>query len=410
MDVGKAVEHWVINTCWVLALLWWAKGVQMLRGMARLTDLTRLDRESLPPLPSSDAPDLADGPDLTVIVPACNEEEAIEATLRSLLASTGLRLQIIAIDDRSTDRTSVRMDAVAAEAKSGAHSLEVIHNKALPEGWLGKPYALKLGTDRATAPWLLMTDGDVAFAPDALERALRAALWKTTDHLVVLPTLVRKGFAEAAIEGTFESIAGWSVSLWKVEDPKARDFFGVGGCTLVRSSVLAAVGGMERMRMEVVEDVGLGWLVKRAGYQSCVTFGPGLARIRWIEGCFGVVTNFEKNGFAGFRFNLAFLVAACLGLALDAIVPVAAMFMGRWGLVAGLLTYAAIALTIQSNRRLTGVSPWTAVLFGPSAVVLAWAFARSAVLTLWRGGVVWRGTLYPLKELRQGCLRWYGRS
>jgi hypothetical protein len=104
------------------------------------------------------------------------------------------------------------------------------------------------------------------------------------------------------------------------------------------------------------------------------------------------------------------LAAGCLGLLTSAVVPIAAMATGGWGLAAGLFTYAAIALCFQANRRLTGISPWTAILFGPSVAVLAWAFARSGVLTLVRRGVVWRGTLYPLKELRQGCLQWYGRG
>ena len=379
--------------------------MQMLRGMPRLTDLTQLDKELLPSLPPSD------GPDLTVIVPGCNEAASIEATLRSLLASAGLRLEIIAVDDRSTDKTGERMDAIAAEAaKNGPHTLEVIHNKSIPEGWLGKPHALKLGIDRARAPWLLMTDADVTFAPEALERALRAAMWKGADHLVVLPTLLRKGFAEAAMEGTFEVLANWSVRMWLVEDPNVRDFFGVGGFTLVRKDAMTAVGGIERLHMEVVEDVGIGWLIKRAGFQSCITFGPGLVKIRWIEGYFGIVGNLEKNGFAGLRFNVGLLAAGCLGLLTSAVVPIAAMATGGWGLAAGLFTYAAIALCFQANRRLTGISPWTAILFGPSVAVLAWAFARSGVLTLVRGGVVWRGTLYPLKELRQGCLQWYGRG
>ncbi len=404
MDVGKAAEQWVVATSWILAVLWWGKGLQVLRGLGRLMDIARLDRGLLPALPEGD------GPHLTVLVPGCNEENSIEATLRSLLASTGLRLQIVAIDDRSTDRTGERMDGMLAEAeRTGPHTFEVIHNKALPEGWLGKPHALKLGTERATAPWLLMTDADVMFAPDALERALRAALWKGADHLVVLPTLTRRGLAEAGMEGTLEALSGWSVRLWKVEDPRARDFFGVGGCTLVRRDVLAAVGGMERLRMEVVEDVGLGWLVKRGGYRSQITCGLGMVRIRWIEGYFGVVDNFEKNGFAGLRFSLGLLAVVCVGFTLDAVVPVAGLFGGRWGVAAGLTNYAGIALAVQANRRITGISPWAVMWFGPSAVVFAWALARSAVLTLWRGGVVWRGTLYPLKELRQGCLRWYGR-
>ena len=405
MDLGKAAEQWVVTTSWILAVLWFGKGLQVVRGLARLTDLTTLEKESLPSLPGGD------GAHLTVLVPACNEEDAIGATLRSLLGSVGLRLQIVAIDDRSTDRTGERMDAVATEAaKLGPHTLEVIHNKALPDGWLGKPHALKLGAERATAPWLLMTYGDVTFAPDALERALRAALEKEADHLVVFPALTRRGFAEAGMECTLEALSGWSVSLWKVEDAKARDFFGVGGCTLVRKEALAAVGGMERLRMEVVEDVSLGWMVKRGGYRSAITCGLGMVRIRWIEGYFGAVGNFEKNGFAGLRFSLGMLAVVCIGFTLDAVVPVAGMFGGPWGVAAGLLNYAGIALCVQGNRRITGISPWAAVMFGPSAVVFAWALARSAVLTLWRGGVVWRGTLYPLKELKQGCLRWYARG
>jgi GT2 family glycosyltransferase len=404
MDADNLAAQWLISTSWILALLWWGKALQMLRGMARLTDLTQLDKGSLPPIAKSNVADL------TVIVPACNEEESIDSTLRSLLASTGLRLEIIAVDDRSTDRTGQRMDAMAVEArKNEPHTIEVIHNRALPQAWLGKPHALKLGTDRATAPWVLMTDGDVTFAPGALERAMRAAMWKRADHLAVLPTLTHTGFAEAAMESTLQALAAWAIRLWKVEDPKARDFFGVGGCTLVRSDVLAAVGGMERLRMEVAEDVGLGWLVKCAGYRSCVTFGPGLARIHWIRGYFGIIDNFEKNGFAGFRFKLGTLAVACLGFAVSAVVPLAAMATGAWGLAGGLVTYAAIALTFQANKRLSGISPWTAILFGPSALVFAWALARSAVLTLRRGGVVWRGTHYPLAELRQGCLPWNKR-
>jgi hypothetical protein len=255
-----------------------------------------------------------------------------------------------------------------------------------------------------------MTDADVTFAPDALERAMRVALLKRADHLVVLPTLTRRGYAESGMECTLEALSGWSVRLWKVEDHQARDFFGVGGCTLVRRDVVAAVGGMERLRMEVVEDVGLGWLVKRGGYRSAITCGLGMVKIRWIEGYFGAVNNFEKNGFAGLRFSLGLLAVVCMGFTLDAVVPIAGVFGGPWGVAAGLMNYAGIALCVQANKRITGISPWAAVMFGPSAVVFAWALARSAVLTLLRGGVVWRGTHYPILELRRGCLKWYGRD
>jgi cellulose synthase/poly-beta-1,6-N-acetylglucosamine synthase-like glycosyltransferase len=124
-----AWQVFVISS-WVLALGWLWQAIAALRGMPLLPDLTRIDKAALPLLPAGN------GTHLTVIVPACNEEEAIQATLRSLLASTGLRLEIVAVDDRSTDRTGALMDQVAAEAVAceGPHRLQVIHNRELPPG------------------------------------------------------------------------------------------------------------------------------------------------------------------------------------------------------------------------------------------------------------------------------------
>jgi hypothetical protein len=114
----------------------------------------------------------------------------------------------------------------------------------------------------------------------------------------------------------------------------------------------------------------------------------------------------EKTGFAGFRYRLRVAVAAVLALLIQAVIPLAAMFLGGWGLAAGLISYVGITLTMIGTRKLSGISPIASLLYAPCILVVAWALGRSAVLTLWRGGVVWRGTLYPLKELRQGCLRW----
>jgi glycosyltransferase involved in cell wall biosynthesis len=386
----------------MLALGWLRQAIMGLRGMPHLPDLTRIDATTLPSLPAGK------GPHLTVVVPACNEEESIQATLHSLLASTGLRLEIIAVDDRSTDRTGVLMDQIAAEAVAygGLHRLQVIHINELPAGWLGKPHALQLGTQQATAPWLLFTDGDLLFAPQALELALRQANAGQADHLVLVPSLIRKSFGEAAMQATIQALVQWSVRLWKVSDPDTKDFFGVGGFNLVRTEVFNHLGGFAALRMEVVEDLSFGRMVKHAGYRSCVTVGPDLVKIRWIHGASGIVSNVEKNGFAAFRYRLGLSLAACLGVAVQVILPLAAIVAGGWALPAGLLTYASIALVFHANRRLNGVSPALAVLFAPSAAIAGFGFLRSVVLTLARDGVTWRGTHYPLDDLRRNAAPW----
>jgi hypothetical protein len=196
-------------------------------------------------------------------------------------------------------------------------------------------------------------------------------------------------------------LAQWTIHPWKVADPRAKDFVGSGSFNLIRREVYSRLGGFEVLRMEVVDDLRLGWLVKRAGYAQRVAVGPGLIRIRWLQGVFAVVRLAEKNAFAVYRYRVGLNLLACLGLAVLAVWPLAAMAAGGWAFVAGLLTYATIALAYGANRRVTQVSPWLAVFFAPAVVIVLFALLRSMILALMRNGVDWRGTRYPLDELRR---------
>jgi glycosyltransferase involved in cell wall biosynthesis len=402
MNVALVLRAVFPVSCWLVALAWAAQAIAALRGMPRVPDLTQMDEGTLA---KSNAADGSDGPvpDLTVVVPACNEEESIEATLRSLLGSKGLRLQIIAVNDRSTDETGARMDAVAAEARTanGPHTLEVIHNSALPAGWMGKPHALQLAAKRARAPWFLFTDGDVRFDERALALALQYALKEQTDHVVLNLTMDRMGWAENAVLTSILALSQWSNRMWKVSDPKTRDFFGQGGFNLIRREVFEKLGGFEPLRMEVVEDLRMGWRIKRAGYRQRIVVGDGLARINWMKGPLGIVGLLEKNAFAVLRYRTGLTLLALAGAAVQIVLPVAALAAGGWTAVAGGLIYLSIAANFAAYKQ----QPWLAVFYAPAIAIFTFALARSMVLALWRDGVVWRGTHYKLNELREAAER-----
>lgn len=394
----SAALHLVGVVCaWLLALAWLRRSFAAVYGIRGMIDLTAIEAVSLPALPVHQLAHIS------VIVPARDEAATIEATLQSLLAQEGILLQIIAVDDRSTDGTGAAMDALALDSGGGPHRLDVLHVRDLPPGWLGKPHALAQGAGQAEAAWLLFTDGDVLFAPDALQLALRTAIRENADHFVLAPTLIAESLGERAVQATIQVLGHFVARMWKIGDPKAKDAFGVGGFGLVRKEALEAIGGVARLRMEVVEDVALGWLIKReARRPSLMVLGPDLVRLRWLHGIFGIVKLLEKNAFAGMRFNVGITVLACVALLIDALLPFAALAMGVWGGMAAVAMYGAVAIAMYSNRKLNGLSPWLAVFFAPCVVILAWAFLRSMVLTLVRGGVVWRGTLYSLGELKKG--------
>jgi hypothetical protein len=181
----------------------------------------------------------------------------------------------------------------------------------------------------------------------------------------------------------------------------------VGGFNLLRADAVQSFGGIERLRMEIVEDVSLGWLVKKElRRKSMMVLGPGLAKIAWMRGPFGIVRLLEKNAFAGFRYRVDVAVFASIALILQAVVPLLALGVGGWGVAACVTLYGSVALSFYANRKLNGISPLLAILYAPAALILAWSFLRSMFLALKRGGVAWRGTLYPLADLKSFMIPW----
>jgi len=382
-----------------------------------LNDLNEIPEDNLPGLgipgldiPGLDIPGLEEPPQsrphLTFVVPACNEQESIAKTLHSLLASREIRLQVIAVDDRSTDRTGQIMDEIqkttgldGGPERSG-HTLQVLHIRELPPDWLGKPHALASAARLARADWILFTDADVTFAPETASLALRHAQAERADHLVLMPDWTMETHGEAAMHGAMHALTTWAMRPWRVADPEARDFLGVGAFNLVRRSTYEALGGFESLRMEIVEDLRFGWKLKRAGFRQRVVLGPGLASVRWSQGAWGVVKNLEKNLFALYRYRVGLTLLACFGLVIQIVLPLAALAMGGWPRLAAIVLYAAIAGIYVVSRKVTRVAPAYVLVYPLAVSVFLFAMLRSLILTLVQGGVVWRGTLYSLKDLR----------
>jgi hypothetical protein len=283
----------------------------------------------------------------------------------------------------------------------------VLHIEELPPGWLGKPHALAFGARRALADWILFTDADVLFAPQSAFLALRHVQTEQADHLVLMPDWKMETAGEAAMHGAMHALTTWAMRPWRVADPDAKDFLGVGAFNLVRRSAYEALGGFESLRMEVVEDLRLGWMLKRAGYRQYLAFGPGLASVRWSQGAWGVVRNLEKNLFALYRYRVGLTLLACLGLFVQIALPLAGLWIGGWARVAAVVLYAAVAGIYIVCRRVTRVAPAYVLVYPLAASLFLFAMLRSMVLALVRGGVVWRGTLYSLNDLRAHAGRFW---
>jgi cellulose synthase/poly-beta-1,6-N-acetylglucosamine synthase-like glycosyltransferase len=343
---------------------------------------------------------------VSIIVPARNEAEHIEAGLLSLLELEYPDYEVIAVDDRSDDATGAILDRLEIEwratGESSHHLLKVLHVTELPMGWLGKTHAMWQAGKTATGDWLLFTDADVVFRSDALRRVLVYAEREQADHLVLFPTLVMKSVGERMMQAFFQSQFVFARRPWKAADPKSHDAIGVGAFNLIGRDVYERIGSYERMRLEVLDDMRLGELVKQEGFRQRVAFGLGLLRLRWVFGATGMVENLTKNGFAILKFNVWFLLLAVCGILLLNVAPfVGALLTPGWGRLGFLAAMAAIVMIYVGMSWYSDIPPRYAVLHPIGAVLFCYALLRSTVLTLRQGGVAWRGTLYPLSELRK---------
>jgi GT2 family glycosyltransferase len=393
------VLYWIAFViAWLIALAWTRVTLAALRNLPRIPNLLE-PRISV----RLGTPQLAT-PQITVIVPARNEAAAIEATLRSLLAQS-IPLEIIAVDDRSTDATGSILDRIAAEPLPDGKFLNVLHLAELPAGWMGKTHAMALAARQAGTPWLLFTDADILFAPDVIERALLFACDSQADHVALALTLVLKTAGERFMTTVIQGFTLFTFRPWKIADPTAKhDSVGVGGFNLIRADVYRAIGGFEALRLEVLEDLRLGYEVKRQGYRQRIAFGRDLIRVHWAAGALGMAHNLTKNFFAVFRFRPAALLIGTAMLMLLLCAPFAELF-APWPIrAASLVALAMILLGHRySARHFTSIPLFYVLTLPAGAFMLAYSMLRSMILTLTRGGVVWRGTFYPLADLRRHC-------
>jgi glycosyltransferase involved in cell wall biosynthesis len=381
---------------WILSVLLVASLIAWIWFAVRLAR-TR----ALPSLAEADGEPPSVWPRLSVVVACRNEEATVEKALGSLAAQDYPGLEIVAVDDRSTDGTAARLAALAGRAPC----LRMVRVTELPAGWLGKTHALQRGQEAASGELLLFTDADVVFAPGALRRAVAWFTRRGLGHGVAFPRLVAPGFFERAFVATFGMFFLAAMRLEDLARAGTRAYVGLGAFNLVDAAAYRRLGGHERLRLEVLDDMKLGMILRRSGVRQGAIDSGGLVEVRWQEGLWASMRGLLKNGFAESEYRWWRMLFNAFGVSLLAVVPAAALVAGvdrplaLAPVVLGAIFLGGTARRVSSGTGLEGV---TLPLTGLALAVVGLA---SAALTTARRGIVWRDTRYPLDELRAACVR-----
>ena len=367
-------------------LAYFLLGLDLVRGNRSIRSLAELPG-ALPPRP----------PKVTLVVAARNEERNIAQALHSLLRLDYPDYELLVVNDRSEDATG----AILAEMCTRESRLRVIPVTELPAGWLGKNHALWVGARAAAGELLLFSDADIVMEPPVLSRAVSYLQQQGVDHLAVTPVLEMPGLLLDMFGASFIIFFCMFARPWKARDPRSRCHIGIGAFNLVRAAAYWEAGGHQRIALRPDDDMKLGKILKLAGFRQESAYGGGLLAVEWYATLGQLVRGLEKNAFAGVDYRLSVLLSGALFQVSASVWPYLALFLtsGATRVVyAGIVTL--ITLIFVDSVGFHGAKRWYAVAFPFTVLLLVYILLRTALLNLSQGGITWRGTFYPLPELK----------
>lgn len=382
------------------ALAWLGLAFLMVKGKKRMHILKRPS----PPVPQPP-------PLVTALIPAKDEADQIEKCVRSVLNQDYPNLNVITIDDRSTDGTGEILDKLAAEDRR----LRVVHLRdgELPAGWGGKSYALHRGLELADGAWLCFVDADVELLPDIVSATIGWAAAREFDLISILPKFVSRSFSEAVLQPLAgAATAGmFAIALTNAQNlPKSA--FANGQYLVVKRSAYDAVGGHEAIRGTLSEDVAIARKLKLAGYKPRLSWGDEWATVRMYQGFASIFRGWSRNFYVGSLGKpwrilglISFLLINCVSV-IPALIwsvhrynnPAPPMMPYCW--LTAALSHLIIMTAVTAWMYRRAAEPmWHAILLLPYGIPVLLAICVKSLWICATGKVSWRGTQYSANEL-----------
>ncbi len=332
-------------------------------------------------------------PRIAAIVPARNEAEFIAASLVSLLEQG---VHVFLVDDHSSDSTSAIARAAAAEAGHSA-SLTVIAAEPLPAGWSGKLWAIQQGVELAlqTSPdFLLLTDADIVHEPGTVA-ALAALAESGCDLVSFMVKLHCRSFPEKLLIPAFVFFFFLLYPPAWIRNSRSRSAGAAGGCILIRPRALAAAGGLEAIRNEIIDDCALARAVKQSGGSVSLWLATGSASIRPYQSFAAIGRMISRTAFNQLRHSAWLLFATIIGLATAYLLPPLLLLSGSAAgivpVLLGALAWGLMAFAYFPIVKFYRLQPAWALTLPLAAAFYAGATVHSAI-RYWSGqGGEWKG-------------------
>lgn len=346
--------------------------------------------------PQDDTPE--QGSWLSICIPARNEAENIGDCVKAALAVHWPKFEVIVVDDRSTDKTG----EIARNAAEGDERLRVVDGVAPRLGWAGKPWACRRAASEARGAWLLFIDADVQIHPDAARAAIAIASERELSLLSFFGTWNLHSFWERAVIPAVGWLIRGAIDFDKVNVRSCPEAFANGQFILMRRDSYASIDGHGAVRNQVLEDVRLAEVVKRAGYGVEVRPAPWAFQVRLYRSLFEIVNGYTKNMYEGMGRNPVIGLGAALFIFVGTLLPFIALFFAlilqfgafggiHWLWLLALVLICALQIIFRVQiERFDQRSGWMAWTHPIANFVLFFILLRSTL----RVQVTWKGRTF----------------
>ena len=350
-------------------------------------------------------PPPAQAPLISFCVPARNEQRNIRRCVESLLAQDYPNIEVIVLDDRSSDGT----EEILRQLADQDDRLKTIGGSDLPAGWAGKPHALYQASAAARGEWICFVDADTFLSPTTLSSCYAKAIETKADMFTIMTFQILGSFWEKTVMPLVMTALSVGFSPRKVNDPNRRDAIANGQFILIRRSVYHAIGGHESVKDNIVEDKAISEQVKWNGYRLIVADGYSLARTRMYTSLAEMWEGWTKNIYLGLSDRAGLLWLGVFGAF---VALLAALFLPIWPLLGmvwylngggwmaaiviaeAVLLWSYVILVRAQVARKMEISPWYAFTTPLGAAVFAGMMITSAFRVLTGKGVTWKGRSY----------------
>ncbi len=281
-----------------------------------------IDQLASPSLPES----TMEWPMVTVIIPARNEESVLPYTLPSVLNQEYPQLEVILINDQSTDQTQVVAQAI--QQTTNGQRLRILQGQSLPAGWAGKLWAVQQGIQEAKGEWILLTDADLVYQNlHTLKSLMQHALQKKQDMVSLMARLQTQCFWEKLLIPAFLYFFKMLYPFKRVQEKNSKIAAAAGGCILIQRSTLDAIGGIAAIRDALIDDIALARAVKSQGFAIQLMDGPTLISYRGYANLSGLWKMVTRSAFTELKYSYLRLFGCTLGLLLLFFVPILCLFI-----------------------------------------------------------------------------------